>query len=256
MNSRGRVFFLFVIGLVMLTGLSLADVLRLKDGRRFTGTYLGGDSRTVRFMTEDGSVRTFFITDVSALSFGREPAPAARSAPPEPGSAILIPQGTVVSVRMIDPVDSDVNLPGDTFRGTLEEALIVGARTVAPKGAEARVKLISVKQSGKLAGSDEVALELQSLEVDGRTYSTSSSFAHVASEGKGKQTAKVVGGTTALGAIIGAIAGGGKGAAIGAVTGAGAGTAVQVLRGKRVKVPSEAVLAFSLSEPVRVQPEG
>ena len=63
----------------------------------------------------------------------------------------------------------------------------------------------------------------------------------------------MIGGGAALGAIIGALAGGGKGAAIGAVTGAGAGTAVQVAtKGERVKIPSETRLTFTLEYPVRI----
>jgi outer membrane lipoprotein SlyB len=61
------------------------------------------------------------------------------------------------------------------------------------------------------------------------------------------------GGGAALGAIIGAIAGGGRGAAIGAVTGAAAGGAVQVMtKGPKVKIPSETRLTFILENAVRL----
>jgi hypothetical protein len=63
----------------------------------------------------------------------------------------------------------------------------------------------------------------------------------------------VIGGTAAVGAIIGAIAGGGKGAAIGGLAGAGAGTTAQVItKGQRVKIPSETRLTFTLDQPVRL----
>ena len=62
----------------------------------------------------------------------------------------------------------------------------------------------------------------------------------------------MIGGAAALGAIIGALAGGGKGAAIGAVSGGAAGTAVQlVTKGQHVKVPSETRLTFTLQHPLR-----
>ena len=68
-----------------------------------------------------------------------------------------------------------------------------------------------------------------------------------------RSSAKVIGGTAVLGAIIGGIAGGGKGAAIGLGAGAGAGTAVQVAtKGQRVRVPSETRLTFTLQQPVRL----
>jgi hypothetical protein len=56
-----------------------------------------------------------------------------------------------------------------------------------------------------------------------------------------------------VGAIIGAIAGGGKGAAIGAGAGSAAGAGVQVFtRGQQVKVPSETLLEFRLQQPAMV----
>ena len=76
------------------------------------------------------------------------------------------------------------------------------------------------------------------------------------SRASGSRTSKsgqVIGGGTALGAIIGAIAGGGKGAAIGALSGAAAGGAVQVMtKGEKVKIPSETRLTFTLQQPLHI----
>ena len=53
------------------------------------------------------------------------------------------------------------------------------------------------------------------------------------------------------GALIGLIAGGGKGAAIGAGVGAGAAGAVQVMtKGERLNIPAETLLGFTLSQPL------
>lgn len=72
--------------------------------------------------------------------------------------------------------------------------------------------------------------------------------------GANKRTGKFVGGGAALGAIVGAIAGGGKGAAIVAVAGAGAGAGAQIItRGKEVHVPPETVLRFQLDRPLRLE---
>ena len=55
-----------------------------------------------------------------------------------------------------------------------------------------------------------------------------------------------------IGAIIGAIAGGGKGAAIGGGVGAAAGAGAQVLtRGKSVNVPAESLVTFRLEQPLQ-----
>ena len=56
-----------------------------------------------------------------------------------------------------------------------------------------------------------------------------------------------------LGALIGAIAGRGRGAAIGSVAGAGTGAAVEArTHGQQVKIPSETKLSFTLKNPVTV----
>jgi uncharacterized protein YcfJ len=89
--------------------------------------------------------------------------------------------------------------------------------------------------------------------VNGRMVDVRTEEVSRASASRTGKTGQVVGGTAALGAIIGAIAGGGKGAAIGAVSGAAAGGAVQVLtRGERVRIPSETRLTFVLQQSLRI----
>ena len=66
--------------------------------------------------------------------------------------------------------------------------------------------------------------------------------------------AKVVGGTTGLGAVIGAIAGGKKGAAIGAVVGAGAGAGtVMATKGKELEFEPEHRFSFKLENDVEMK---
>jgi hypothetical protein len=235
------------------------------------GTFIGGDSRQVRILVSGGNIENFDITEVESISFGKAasqapaPAPAASrssaaaaSKAPAPsastGTRFVVPAGSVITVRMIDAVDSDVATTGEKFRASLDDPIVVDEKTVVPRGADVTVQLVRVEQSGKLTGRDEVALDLFDITVNGKSYAVSTSYAEVQSDSRGSQTGKVVGGGAALGAIIGAIAGGGKGAAIGAATGAGAGTAVQVLtKGPKVKIPSESRLDFTLKQPLVVE---
>ena len=102
------------------------------------------------------------------------------------------------------------------------------------------VKLVDSKQSGKLTGRTELALSLQSVRVNGNMVDINTQTVKEVSDSRTGKTAKVAGGTAALGAIIGGIAGGGKGAAIGAGAGAATGAGVQVVTaGQRVRIPSE-----------------
>jgi hypothetical protein len=168
-------------------------------------------------------------------------------------TSVELPEGTNLVVRMIDGVDSEVNRVGQTFAASLDEPVMLNGEKVIPRGADVVVKLADSKESGKLAGRTELTLDLVSVKVNGKLVDLNTEAVSRESSSRGKRTAKVAGGTAALGAIIGAIAGGGKGAAIGAGAGAAAGLGVEVLtHGQRVKIPSEARLTFILDSPVRL----
>jgi hypothetical protein len=162
-----------------------------------------------------------------------------------------IPSGTTVVVRMIDDVDSQRDRIGQTFRASVDEPVMVNGETVIPRGADVLAKLVDDKESGKLTGRTELTMDLMSVQINGRMVDIDTQSVTQASESRTGRSAKVVGGTAALGAIIGAIAGGGKGAAIGAGAGAAAGGAAQVItKGQRVRIPSESRLTFTLQQPV------
>jgi len=164
-----------------------------------------------------------------------------------------IPPGTTLVVRMIDSVDSSKHQPGQTFRASLDEPVIINGETLIPRNAEVLTKLVKVRKSGKVMGRSELTLDVVNVSFDGRTIDLNTTDSTTHGKSRSRESATVVGGGAALGAVIGALAGGGKGAAIGAITGAGAGTAVQVItRGSQVQVPSETRLKFELQHPVRL----
>ena len=250
---------------LLFVGAALADTLELKDGRVLRGRYLGGTQAVLRFEV-NGSIETFSVNDVVALTFTHgsgaaaaapayapAPAPVAQAQQVAAGGMITIPAGQSILVRMIDGVDSAKNHVGDIFHASLETDLTVNDMLVARKGTDVYGRLAEAKEAGHIAGSSELQLELTRMVIDGHDYPVVSSDYTLQGKGRGKNTAEKVGGGAALGAIIGAIAGGGKGAAIGAGVGAGAGGAVQVLtRGQQVKVPSETLLEFRLQQPATV----
>ena len=179
--------------------------------------------------------------------------PDPASAPPPPAAVSgTLPAGTNMVIRMIEAVDSETNRVGQTFRASMDQPVMVDGQTVIPRGADAWVKLVDSKDSGKLAGRAELALSLQSVSINGHMVDINTQSINKESGSQGEKTAKVAGGTAAVGAIIGAIAGGGKGAAIGAGAGAAAGAGSQVvLGGQRVRIPSETRLTFVLDNPTR-----
>ena len=166
---------------------------------------------------------------------------------------ITIPAGTEITVRMIDGVDSSVNQIGETFRASLDEPIVVGGKTIVPRGGDVTAKLTEVAQAGRVAGRSEVSLVLLDVTINGKKHEVTTGEVYEAGSSRGKQTATRVGAGAAIGAVIGAIAGGGSGAAQGAAAGAGAGTAIQVLtKGEKVQIPAEARLVFTLQNPLNI----
>jgi hypothetical protein len=267
---------------ISVISLGFADTVTLRDGKQINGSYLGGDARNVRIAVGD-RVETYRVDEISTITFGAaaastaaasttpstsslaqeepprvmRPQPRYEQAPTSANStaakSVDLPAGTAITIRMIDDVDSERDVLGQTFRATVDEPLLSGGETVVPRGADVIVKLVDDKQSGRLEGKTVLTLDIVSMKVNGRTVEIDTQAVSQESASRTAKSGKVIGGGAALGAIIGAIAGGGKGAAIGAVSGAGAGTAVQVLtKGQRVKIPSETRLTFTLQQPVRI----
>ena len=181
--------------------------------------------------------------------------PSDETAPPPPvqRSEVELPAGTNLVVRMIDAVDSETARVGQSFAAALDQPVMLNGETVIPRGADVTVKLVDAKESGKLTGRAELALSLMSVRVNGRMADINTQTVNRESSSRGEKTAKVAGGTAAVDAVIGAIAGGGKGAAIGAGAGAAAGAGSQVItRGQTVRIPSETRLTFVLDNNVRL----
>jgi hypothetical protein len=182
------------------------------------------------------------------------PAGSMASAPAAP-RVVTVPEGTSVSVRLVDPIDSERNKVGDTFRATVSQPVMIGDEVVIPADADVEGQIVTAASAGHFTGQSALALTLTRLRVNGKTYALRTSQYDKQGASRGKRTAATVGGGAALGAIIGGIAGGGKGAAIGAGVGAGAGTGVQAAtKGQQIKLPSETVLNFRLESELKVTP--
>src|SRR5579862_6300233 len=179
-------------------------------------------------------------------------APAAAPAPPPP---VVIPAGTMLTVRLGSAVGSKISSPGDTFRATLASDVTVEGNTVIPKGSLASGTVVDAKALGKFKGGALLELRLTSITINGSPTSIATAAVSRTEKGKGKRTAVMAGGGTAFGAIVGGLAGGGKGAAIGALAGGGAGTAGAAYTGnKEIVLPAESALSFKLTSSLTVQP--
>ena len=242
----------FGIGLTLVMAAVAADTVTLKDGRVITGTYLGGSPREVK-LTAGDQIQRLDVADIVRIQFGAASERREPSTSRDAGSGIELPAGTNFVIRMIDAVDSERNSVGQTFAASLDEPVMINGQTVIARGADVVVKLVDAKESGKLAGRTTLTLDLMSLKFQNRMVDVNTQTVKEESSSRGARTAKVAGGTAALGTVIGAIAGGGKGAAIGLGAGAAAGAGVEILtKGQRVRIPSETRLTFVLENAVRL----
>ena len=183
------------------------------------------------------------------------PAPVADTAPPPPPRPVTIDSGTVLSIRMIDPVDSDRNQIGDRFHATLDTPISVNDQVVLPQGADIEGRVAELRTAGHFTGQSQIALELTTVSLNGRRYNVQTDQYSRQGSSRGKNTAEKVGGGAAVGAILGGILGGGKGAAIGATVGAGAGGGVQAAtKGQQIHIKPEQLLTFRLQSPLTVTP--
>ncbi len=183
------------------------------------------------------------------------PVPTPVAAPTEPARPRIheftINPGTIITVRLIDSIDTSRSRPGDIFHASLDAPLVAADRVVAPKGAEVIGRLVEVRSAGRISGRSEISLELTQITVAGREYPLRTATLEELGTSRGKRSAAVIGGGAGLGALIGAVAGGGKGAAIGAGVGAATGTVAQgATKGQQIRLPSETRLDFRLLEPL------
>ena len=221
------------------------------DGRQFNSAIPTGlHRRSSAEVANSGGASTPTTTsnnnaNVADNSSANTGAPSSASTGSGPWS---IPHNTVMVIELNSRLSTDVSQRGDRF-----EARVIGPQEFVGAVVEGHVS--QVKRPGKTKGVAELQLSFDQVRFpDNRNASLHAELLEVMPMGrqgspdvdpeggvKGKDSTKddvtKVGAATGIGAIIGAIAGGGKGAAIGAVIGGGAGTAgVMTQRGKELRL--------------------
>ena len=187
-----------------------------------------------------------------------EPAPAPLPPPPPPPpQPVVVPSGTVLAVRLVQPLSSKTSQSGGSFSATMANPITIDGKTVIPQGAQAYGVVRDAKKAGKFKGGAVLSLGLTSIVVHGQHYNIVTDDASQETKGKGKRTAGLMVGGAGAGAAIGGLAGGGKGAAIGALVGVGAGAVGAGATGNKrdIDLPSETVLTFALVQRLTLKPQ-
>lgn len=163
----------------------------------------------------------------------------------------VLPSGSEIKVR------TDVAIPAKPpanakYAATVSDDVMDSSGAVAiPRGA--RAQLVAVPT----ADGKDTNLDLRSVTINGRRYlletETPSKSSAPGGLGVNKRTGKYVGGGAAVGAVLGALLGGGKGAAIGALVGGAGGAGAQVYTGRKKQLPPETQLSFKLAQNLQLR---
>ena len=198
--------------------------------------------------------------DTSANSDLHQPLPFAAETPAENSAATdgslhaKLPAGTPIAVRLQSTLSSATAHAGDRFRGTLDEAVVLDGQMVIPRGTVVAGRVLSAKSSGRLKDPGYLRVALTRIDVRGTSVSVASSSIFVKGGSHEKRNLAMIGGGAAAGALIGGVAGGGKGALIGTGAGGAAGTAGAYGTGKNeIALGPERRLTFRLARPLDVQ---
>ena len=270
-----RLWWITALLTIAIAAPAFADTVKLRSGKSVTGQFIGGDSKSVRVLRDDGTVSEVPLDQAVAVEFSARkppapppppppppaanPAPAAAAAAPKPPppperKKVTVPSGTALNVRLTEGIDVDAAAAGQTFKAVIDDPVMISGSTVIPRGASASLQAVKVEQSGKMKGSDKISLKLNSIRFGGMQYAVTTAYVESKGKGEGKKTTRKVGGGAGLGAIVGGIAGGGSGAAIGAAVGAAGGAVMASTGEEHLKLPAETRLTFNLTSAVTVTP--
>jgi hypothetical protein len=162
----------------------------------------------------------------------------------------VLPEGTEIKVRTDTPIPAKP-AANAKYSATVSDDVMDKSGAVAISR-HARAQLVALPTpDGK-----DTNLDLRSVTVNGRRYlltTQSNKSSAPGGLGANKRTGKYVGGGAAIGAVLGAIFGGGKGAAIGALAGGAGGAGAQVYTGRKKALPAETELKFKLAQDLQMR---
>ena len=185
---------------------------------------------------------------------GSSPASGSEAASAPTPQPVTIPSGTEIHVTLDTALSSKDSSAGDSFEATVSQPVTVHGQVVVKRDARARGSVVEARPSGRLSKPALLSLELKSVQVNGAWVPVRTQALTMEGKSHKKRDIIAIGGGSALGAIIGGIAGGGKGAAIGAAAGGGAGTAGAAVTGKKdITLPAESHVSFRLSRSATAQ---
>jgi hypothetical protein len=165
-----------------------------------------------------------------------------------------IPTGTTIPVRTTAEISTKSMTTGGTFDALLERDLVADGTLLAKAGSSVVCVVANSDPGGKVKGVASMSVRVRSITgANGQPVAIKTSSYSVEAKSTAKKDVARTGIATGAGALICAIAGGGKGAAIGAGVGAAGGTGVAMAtRGEAAVIPTETLIEFQLTAPATI----
>lgn len=182
------------------------------------------------------------------------PAPSGATAAPAPApQPLVIPAGTSITVRLQQSLSSASAAPGERFDAVVDQPVAVGDTVVLPVGTPVTGHVTVARRSGRLRHPGELGLALDTVSIGQQQIPLATASVVARGRSHKKRNLGWIGGGAGGGALIGALAGGGKGALIGGPIGLAAGTTTAFITGKKdVGFGVERRLTFRLRNDISV----
>jgi hypothetical protein len=177
---------------------------------------------------------------------------------------VPVPAGTALMVRLETTLATFSNRPGDPFRGSITQPVMVNGQTVIPVGAVVEGRVTKVTEPRRISGRPTITLLPEAVimptgeryYLDATLTDTNIPGTDVTSEGQFKGTGHdrrdqlETGGGAAGGMLIGGLAGGPVGVVVGGAIGATATTVHWLSKHRSATMPAGTQLTLELNRPM------
>lgn len=207
------------------------------------------------------------ITGLSVTSYSQQSRPRYNQRSYS-GGAWTLPPDTIITMRMDQTLNSKTSRVGDRFTASVTAPVQANGRVAIPIGTIVEGRVTQVTPAKRMSKAGTIAIDFDSIIMpDGRRLALVGSLTSDDPEirrriddensvrgPRSDRKAVFVGGSGAIGAVLGGILGGGKGAVVGGVAGAGVGLAgVLLSKGEEAEVRAGTPFGIQLRQPLSMR---
>jgi hypothetical protein len=175
-----------------------------------------------------------------------------------------VPAGTALMVRLDTTLATFSNKPGDPFRGSVSQPVIVNGETIIPAGSTVEGRVTKVNEPRRFAGKPTIGIlpeavilptgeryfldaSLTDTNIQGSDVNLEGQF-----KGSGHDRHDTIeqGGGAAAGMVVGGIVGGPAGILVGGLIGGGGTTAHWLAKHRSATLPAGTQLTLELNRPL------